>query len=162
MDRRTFLAAGAAATAASALPAIAAGKTIADLAVATPDLSTLVTALDAAGLVDTFASPGRYTVFAPTNRAFAHLPHGVLNRLLDPHNRDDLTNVLTYHVAPGRFPASKLVGTYGRLETLQGGYISVDGRHGGVRLNKRIHVTATDIMASNGIIHIIDGVLLPH
>lgn len=162
MDRRAFLATGCAATAAATLPAAAAGKTIADLAVATPELSTLVTALDAAGLVDTFASPGRYTVFAPTNRAFAHLPHGVLNRLLDPHNRDELTNVLTYHVAPGRFPASKFLGVYGKVQTLQGGYILSDGRHGGVVLNKRINVTATDIMASNGVIHIIDGVLLPH
>lgn len=162
MDRRAFLAAAAAATTLPALPAVAMGRSIADIAVATPDLSTLVTALDAAGLVDTFASPGRYTVFAPTNRAFAHLPHGTLKRLLNPHNRDQLTNILTYHVAPGRFPAKTLLGVYGRLETLQGSSILVDGRHGGVVLDHKVNVTTTDIRASNGIIHVIDGVLMPH
>lgn len=166
MDRRKFLttsalgfAAAAATTTLPALPARAQSGTIVDIAAATPDLSTLVTAVTAAGLVDTLSGPGPFTVFAPTNAAFAALPHGVLDGLLA--DIPALTNVLTYHVAAGLYPASSLVGVRGRVATVQGDFISVNGTHG-VRLNRSIEVITPDVNASNGIVHIIDGVLIPH
>ncbi len=166
MDRRQFLstvpvglAAAAAATTIPARPVSAQAGSIVDIAVATPELSTLVTAVTAAGLVDTLASPGPFTVFAPTNDAFAHLPHGVLDGLLA--DIPALTNVLTYHVSGALYPASTLVGVRGRVPTVQGGFISVNGTHG-VRLNRSINVITPDVTASNGVVHLIDGVLLPH
>ena len=165
MDRRKFLTTSAMGVAAAAtltlpaMPARAQSGTIVDIAAATPDLSTLVTAVGAAGLVDTLSGPGPFTVFAPTNAAFAALPHGVLDGLLA--DIPALTNVLTYHVASGLYPASSLVGVRGRVPTMQGGFINVDGTHG-VRLNRSIEVTTPDVTASNGIVHIIDGVLIPH
>lgn len=168
MNRRQFMtkstlgfaAAAASATTLTALPAFAQSGTIVDLAVATPDLSTLVTAVQAAGLVDALAAPGFKTVFAPTNAAFEALPHGVLEGLLA--DTDALTNVLTYHVSGSYYPASALLGQRGRVPTLQGGFISVNATHGGVVLNRNTNVTTPDVMASNGVVHIIDRVLLPH
>lgn len=165
MNRRRFLTTSALGLAGTAtmglLPAAAqSGSTIVDLALATPDLSTLVTAVQAAGLVDALAAPGFKTVFAPTNAAFAALPHGVLDGLLaDP---SALTNVLTYHVSGSYYPASALLGQRGRVPTLQGGFVNVDATGGGVHLNGNTRVTTADVMASNGVIHIIDRVLLPH
>lgn len=164
MDRRTFItstAALAAAPLAFSAPAraVTGSSTIVELAAATPDLSTLVTAVQAAGLVDTLSAPGNFTVFAPTNRAFEHLPHGVLDSLLaDPAA---LANVLTYHVSGDYYPAEALVGQHGVIPTVQGGHIRVNGRNG-VHLNGTIAVTTADVFASNGVVHIIDGVLLPH
>lgn len=165
MSRRGFLTATAAlATAPLALStparAVTGSQTIAELAIATPDLSTLVTAVQAAGLVDVLNGPGNFTVFAPTNRAFAHLPHGVLDGLLA--DIPALTDVLTYHVSPDFYPASALVGQRGRIPTVQGGFIRLNGRRGGVHLNGNISVTTADVFASNGVVHIMDGVLLPH
>jgi uncharacterized surface protein with fasciclin (FAS1) repeats len=162
MNRRQFFSATAGAAAASlATPAIlsAQSATIVDLAVATPELSTLVTAVQAAGLVDTLSGPGNFTVFAPTNRAFEHLPHGILQGLL--HDIPALTNVLTYHVSAAYYPASAIIGQRGRIPTVQGGYISANGQGHGVVLNHSATVTTADVMASNGVVHIIDAVLLP-
>ena len=169
MDRRSFLTKTATLAAAAPFAGLAAtvparavtgASNIVELAVATPELSTLVTAVQAAGLVDTLASRGNFTVFAPTNRAFAHLPHGVLDSLLA--DIPALTEVLTYHVTADYFPAEALLGQRGRVHTVQGGTISVDGTHGGVRLNRSINVTTPNVFASNGVVHIIDGVLIPH
>lgn len=165
MNRRQFLAAGPVALTAAAIapmPALAQSATIVDLAVATPELSTLVTAVTEAGLVDTLSGPGPFTVFAPTNDAFAALPAGTLESLLLPENRDQLTAILTYHVAPASYPAQAIVGQRGRIPTVQGDFLRADGTGGGVTLNRSINVTTADIIASNGVVHIIDGVLLPH
>lgn len=165
MDRRTFLTATAAAAAsplALSLPAraVTGSQTIVELAAATPDLSTLVTAVQAAGLVDTLSAPGNFTVFAPTNAAFAALPAGTLDSLLaDP---EALANVLTYHVSADYYPAEALIGQHGRIPTVQGDFIRLDARGSGVHLNGNVAVTTPDVFASNGVVHIIDGVLLPH
>jgi uncharacterized surface protein with fasciclin (FAS1) repeats len=164
MDRRKFLTATAAiATAPLALsmPAIArtGSSSIVDLAVATPELSTLVTAVQAAGLVDTLAGPGNFTVFAPTNAAFAALPHGTLDALLN--DIPALTNILTYHVSADYYPAEALLGQRGRIPTVQGGFLRLDARGSGVQINNA-SVTAPDVFASNGVVHVIDRVLLPH
>lgn len=163
IDRRTALtglAALAATSGMGVLPALARRPDIVDVAAGNPDFSTLVAAVQAAGLVETLKSRGPFTVFAPTNAAFAHLPHGTIERLLRPENRDQLINVLTYHVVPGIITADRVVGTRGRINMVNGQMIHVDGTHG-VRINRRANVVATDIAASNGFIHVIDAVLLP-
>ena len=133
------------------------GKTIVDLAVATPDLSTLVTALKAGGLVDTLSGPGPFTVFAPTNEAFTALPAGVLANLLK--NKAQLDNVLTYHVVAGAVRAEALKDGE-KIKTLQGEELTVRIAGGDVFINSA-KVTTADVTASNGVVHIIDGVLLP-
>lgn len=163
MDRRSFLAATAATALTAATPTLAMGSNdIVDIAAGNSEFSTLVAAVSAAGLVDTLKSRGPFTVFAPTNAAFAHLPHGTLASLLRPENKDQLTAILTYHVLAGQFDASLLLGRRGRLITVQGGSILSDGRSGAVHLNGNTAVTTPNIMASNGIIHVINRVLLPH
>lgn len=166
MDRRQFITRSAGLV--SALPfagiatqaaAVTGNATIVELAVATPDLSTLVTAVQAAGLVDTLSSPGNFTVFAPTNRAFDNLPAGTLEALLA--DIPALTNILTYHVAGDYYPASALSGAHGVVPTVQGSNIRVNGNNG-VILNGNVSVTTADVFASNGVVHIIDAVLLPH
>ena len=166
MDRRSLIAALAALT--LPLPALAGGRhgsaaspDIVDIAAGNPDFSTLVAAVTAAGLVDTLKGPGPFTVFAPKNAAFAALPHGTVDTLLRPENRAQLVNVLTYHVVPGIITSDRLVGIRGRVVMVNGQEIRVDGRHG-VRINGRASVVQADIRASNGLIHVIDGVLLPH
>ncbi len=168
MDRRQFItktaglvAAAPLAGLATSIPAraVTGSSNIVELAVATPDLSTLVTAVQAAGLVDTLASPGNFTVFAPTNRAFEHLPAGALEGLLA--DIPALTNVLTYHVSGDYYPASALAGAHGIVPTVQGSGIRVNGSSG-VHLNGNVSVTTADVFASNGVVHIIDAVLLPH
>lgn len=165
INRRTALTGLAALGAAGALPSFAfaraSGPDIVDIAAGNPDFSTLVAAVQAAGLVDTLKSAGPFTVFAPTNAAFAALPHGTVETLLRPENRDALINVLTYHVVPGIIRAERIVGTRGRIAMVNGQFIHVDGTHG-VRINRNSNVVATDIAASNGLIHVIDRVLLPH
>lgn len=132
---------------------------IVDTAVAAGSFTTLVAAVQAAGLVDTLKSPGPFTVFAPTDDAFAALPAGTVDNLLLPENIDTLTAILTYHVVLGRVPASELLGTRRSLTTVEGRALHVDGRNG-VRVNDTTVITP-DVIASNGIIHVIDGVLLP-
>jgi uncharacterized surface protein with fasciclin (FAS1) repeats len=165
MDRRQFItrsAALAAAPLALATPSLAVtgSSTIVELAVATPDLSTLVAAVQAAGLVDTLSSPGNFTVFAPTNAAFDALPPGTVDALLN--DIPALTNILTYHVSGSYYPAEALLGQRGRVPTVQGGFLQVDARGSGVHINGNTSVTAPNIFASNGVVHIIDSVLLPH
>jgi uncharacterized surface protein with fasciclin (FAS1) repeats len=163
MNRRSALKSAAAA----GLLALVAGCStsngpgdIVDVASSNSDFSTLVAAVSAAGLVETLQGDGPFTVFAPTNEAFAALPAGTVDSLLLPENKDQLIAVLTYHVVPGNYPASQLVGKRGSLETAQGGSVHVDGRNG-VKVN-RSNVVIPDVAASNGVIHAIDKVLLPN
>lgn len=148
-----------AATAACTEMPMSGGDDIVDIASSNPDFSTLVAAVEAAGLVETLKGPGPFTVFAPTNDAFAALPAGTVEDLLKPENKDQLVSILTYHVVPGKFTAADLSGQRGRVATVQGEFLHVDGRDG-VHVNDA-RVTSADIMASNGVIHVIDKVLLP-
>ena len=121
--------------------------------------STLVAAATAAGLVDTLKGPGPITVFAPSNYAFSQLPAGTVENLLKPENKDQLIKILTYHVVPGAVTSDQLVGKRADVATVQGQTVHVDGRNG-VRVNGAT-VSQADIIASNGVIHRIDRVLLP-
>lgn len=162
MNRRFALKSFAAATALAALSAcapMASDPDIVDIAASNDDFSTLVAAVQAADLVDTLKSDGPFTVFAPTNAAFAALPAGTVESLLLPENKDQLVKVLTYHVVPGAVTSDQLVGQRLNVATVQGQTVHVDGTHG-VRVNKST-VTTADIIASNGVIHVIDKVLLP-
>ncbi len=133
--------------------------TIAAIAAGDENFSTLVTALDAAGLVETLNGEGSFTVFAPTNDAFAALPEGTLESLLaDPAGA--LTNVLLYHVVDGAVMAETVV-TLDAATTLQGEDVTIAVRDGNVFLNDTVQVVITNIEASNGIIHVIDAVLVP-
>lgn len=142
--------------AAAATPA--ARNTIVDVAVA-GKFNTLVAAVQAAGLVDTLNGPGPFTVFAPTDEAFAALPPGTVERLLRPENKAELVRLLTYHVVPGRVLAADLAGRTSRPATVAGARLSIDGRQG-VAINTA-RVIAADVAASNGVVHVIDRVLLP-
>jgi uncharacterized surface protein with fasciclin (FAS1) repeats len=132
--------------------------TIVAVAAANPDFSTLVTAVKAAGLVDTLNSKGPFTVFAPTNEAFAKLPAGTVESLLKPENKDKLVAILTYHVVSGKVLAADVV-KLKSANTVNGKAVAIDASMG-VKVNDA-SVTATDIKASNGVIHVIDTVLIP-
>lgn len=136
------------------------GDTIAVLAAETDSLSTLSQAIESAGLTDTLAAEGPYTVFAPTNEAFDALPDGTLEQLLMPENQDTLTQILTYHVIPDEVTSEEI--TAGTVATVAGPEvtISTDEAAGGVMVNEATVVTP-DVQASNGVIHTIDQVLLP-
>lgn len=121
--------------------------------------NTLLAAATAAGLVDTLRGEGPFTVFAPTDAAFARLPAGTVESLLKPENRSQLRAILTYHVVPGVVTARDLSGKLTAATTVQGARVSVDGRQG-VTVNNAT-VTTPDIATSNGVIHVIDRVLLP-
>ena len=135
------------------------GDDIVDIAAGDENFSTLVAAVQAAGLVDTLKSDGPFTVFAPTNDAFAALPAGTVESLLEPENKDQLVKILTYHVVPGEVTSDQLAGQRLNVATVQGQTVHVDGTDG-VRVNKS-RVTTADIIATNGVIHVIDRVLLP-
>tara|TARA_R100000005_G_scaffold95518_1_gene77287 strand:+ start:1272 stop:1790 length:519 start_codon:yes stop_codon:yes gene_type:complete len=135
-------------------------STIVEIAVGNPDFSTLVAALQAAGLVEALSGEGPFTVFAPTNAAFAALPAGTLDDLLKPENKDTLSAVLTYHVVPGKVMAADVV-KLTEATSLQGDTIAVSATDAGVKVDAA-NVTATDISASNGVIHVIDAVILPN
>ncbi len=138
-----------------------AGADIVDTAAANPDFSTLVAAIKAAGLVDTLKGDGPFTVFAPTNAAFAALPAGTLDNLLKPENKDQLVAILTYHVVPGKAMAGDLLGKTTEAATVQGANVTVVGdTEAGVTVNGA-KVTTADIAAKNGVIHVIDAVILP-
>ena len=157
MIRRTFL---ALATSVSmlGLPAFAMEKDIVDTAVGAGTFTTLVAAVTAAGLVDTLKGPGPFTVFAPTDAAFAALPAGTVEDLLKPENKAKLVAILTYHVVPGKVMAADL--TEGmKAKTVQGGEVTFT-LEGGAKVNGAV-ISATDIAASNGVIHVIDSVILP-
>jgi len=132
--------------------------TIVDVAAGNPDFSTLVAAVQAAGLVETLSGEGPFTVFAPTNDAFAKLPAGTVENLLKPENKDQLIAVLTYHVVPGKVLAADVAGLKS-AGTVNGKPIRIDTSNG-VKVDDAT-VTATDIEASNGVIHVIDSVILP-
>jgi uncharacterized surface protein with fasciclin (FAS1) repeats len=159
MIRRTFLALSTAATLLAA-PAFAGshGKDIVDTAVGAGTFTTLVAAIEAAGLVETLKGSGPFTVFAPTDAAFAALPAGTVEDLLKPENKDKLIAVLTYHVVPGKVMSTDLSEGL-TAATVQGGNITIT-LEGGAKVNGATISTA-DIEASNGVIHVIDAVILP-
>ena len=140
---------------------VAAGeqKDIVDTAVAAGSFQTLAKALDAAGLVETLKGEGPFTVFAPTDEAFAKLPAGTLDELLKPENKGKLTAILTYHVVPGKVLASQVVNLKS-AKTVNGQSVTITTEGDTVRLNDAKAVK-TDIFCSNGVIHVIDSVLLP-
>ena len=146
-------------------------KNIVQNAVNSKDHTTLVAAVKAAGLVDTLSGTGPFTVFAPTNEAFAKLPAGTVETLVKPENKGTLTNILTYHVVPGRFTAGQIAAMAARhggtatLKTVEGeplkltkngaGWWVVDAKGGKSR------ITIPNVMQSNGVIHVVDSVLMP-
>jgi len=132
---------------------------IVDTAIAAGSFETLVAAVQAAGLVDTLKGEGPFTVFAPTDEAFAALPEGTVESLLEEENRDQLVSILTYHVIPGRVMSSDIAGQTLSVETVQGMELAIDATDG-VRVGEATVVTA-DVEASNGVIHVIDTVLIP-
>lgn len=137
----------------------AGNQDIVDTAVDAGQLKTLVTALQAADLVDTLKGPGPFTVFAPTDEAFAKLPAGTLENLLKPENKAKLAAILTYHVVPGAVKAEQVT-KLDEAKTVNGAMAKVSTRDGKVVINDAIVVRA-DIAASNGVIHVIDKVILP-
>lgn len=147
-------------------------KTIVENAVNSKDHTTLVAAVKAAGLVDTLSGPGPFTVFAPTNAAFAKLPAGTVDTLVKPENKATLTKILTYHVVPGRMTAADLTKAIkdgngkASLKTAEGETITAESAAGGkLQLvdakGGKSMVTIADVMQSNGVIHVVDTVLMP-
>jgi uncharacterized surface protein with fasciclin (FAS1) repeats len=147
------------ATALTAAPAAAQGRDIVDTAVAAGQFKTLAAALTAAGLVPTLKGPGPFTVFAPTDEAFAKLPKGTLDDLLKPENKAKLTAILTYHVVPGKVMAAD-VAAMKNAKTVQGGAVAVTAKGDAVMVDSA-RVVKTDVTASNGVIHVIDTVIMP-
>ena len=140
--------------------ALAAGKKdIVDTAVAAGDFKTLAAALQAAGLVDTLKGPGPFTVFAPTDEAFAKLPAGTVEELLKPENKEKLVAILTYHVVAGKVMAKEVAGMTS-AKTVNGKSVTISTQNGAVMVDNA-RVVKTDIVASNGVIHVIDSVILP-
>ncbi len=140
-------------------PAMEAAGTIVEVAAGNPDFETLVAAVTAADLVETLSGDGPFTVFAPTDDAFAALPEGLLDALLLPENKDALTSILTYHVVSGEVTSDQVAA--GDVDTVEGEAITITTPDGAVVLNDTATVTAVDVEASNGVIHVIDGVLVP-
>ena len=136
-----------------------AGKTIVEIAAGAEDFSTLVAAVKAADLVDVLSSKGPFTVFAPTNEAFAKLPEGTVESLLKPENKDKLIAVLKYHVVPGKVMAKDVV-KVDSAKTAQGSSVTVTVEGKTVKVDNAT-VVKTDIEASNGVIHVIDTVIIP-
>lgn len=134
-------------------------KDIVDTASAAGSFETLLAAATAAGLVDTLKGEGPFTVFAPTDDAFAALPEGTVENLLKPENKDQLVDILTFHVVPGKVMSGDISGQELTAETVQGGELAVDATDG-VVVNGATVVQA-DIESSNGVIHVIDAVILP-
>ena len=132
---------------------------IVDTAVKAGSFNTLVAAVKAAGLVETLKSKGPFTVFAPTDEAFAKLPKGTVEDLLKPENKAKLKSILTYHVVPSSVKAGALGGKVQYVRTVQGYGVKVDGRSG-VKINGA-NVTKADIVTDNGVIHVVDKVLMP-
>lgn len=135
-------------------------QSIVAIAAGNPDFSTLVAALKAADLVTTLEGAGPFTVFAPTNAAFAKLPAGTVENLLKPENKAQLTSILTYHVVSGSVMAADVV-KLSEAKTVEGSTVAIKVVDGKVMLNGAATVTATDIKGSNGVIHVIDSVILP-
>ena len=139
----------------SAAPA---GETVVAIAAGNADFSTLVAAVKAAGLVDTLNGAGPFTIFAPTNAAFEKLPKGTVEQLLKPENKAKLTAILTYHVVAGTVMAADVKTMMAK--TVQGGSLDIKVADGGVMVDSA-KVVKTDIVGTNGVIHVIDSVLMP-
>lgn len=154
MKLRTLFAALALAT---GLSVTASAKTVVEIAAGSPDHTTLVAAVKAAGLVETLSGPGPFTIFAPTNAAFAKLPAGTVESLLKPENKDKLIAILTYHVVPAQVLAKDVKA--GAAPTVNGKTITL-ATDGGVTVNGA-KVIAADFVGTNGVIHVIDTVILP-
>jgi uncharacterized surface protein with fasciclin (FAS1) repeats len=147
-------------------------KNIVENAVNSKDHTTLVAAVKAAGLVQTLEGPGPFTVFAPTNEAFEKLPAGTVDTLLKPENKDQLTKVLTYHVVAGKVSSKDLMkmiktgGGKAELKTVEGGTLTATMQDGKILLTDEkggmATVTIADVNQSNGVIHVVDSVLLPN
>lgn len=144
----------------TASAASAMSKDIVDTAAVAGQFKTLVAAVEAAGLVDTLKGDGPFTVFAPTDEAFAKLPDGTVDDLLKPENKDKLIAILTYHVVPGKIMSGDISGKSTEVKTVQGDMLSVDATNG-VKVDEA-KVVKADIDASNGVIHVIDTVVMPN
>jgi len=162
-DDPTAFATGSTGSAGSTAQTDTGSLTITDIVSDNPDFSTLLTAVGEAGLAETLSGDGPFTVFAPTDDAFAALPQGTLGTLLKPANRDQLSAILTYHVVPAEVMAADV--TSGEVTTVNGATFTVSTGGGSVVITdgqgNEATVTQTDIVASNGVIHVIDSVLLP-
>ncbi len=155
----------------SSITAFSQGKDVVDIAISSPDHTTLVAAVKAADLVTTLKSAGPFTVFAPTNDAFDKLPEGTVANLLKPENKAQLAKILTYHVVSGNLDAAAVVDAIKKgdgkvvLTTVSGGKLTASLDMGKVKLTdesgKSAFVTAADLKGTNGVIHVIDGVVLP-
>jgi uncharacterized surface protein with fasciclin (FAS1) repeats len=135
-------------------------KDIVDTAADSDQFKTLVAAVKAAGLVDTLKGDGPFTVFAPTDEAFAKLPEGTVDDLLKPENKEKLVSILTYHVVPGKIMSGDIAGKSKEVKTVQGDTLAVDATDG-VKVDEA-EVVKADIEASNGVIHVIDTVVMPN
>lgn len=155
------IAAGAVVIALSISAATATGKKadIVQTAVEAGSFNTLVAAVKAAGLVETLQGPGPFTVFAPTDEAFARLPAGTVENLLKPENKSKLIAILTYHVVPGKVMSNDIAGKKTMAKSVEGGEIDIDATSG-VKVDNA-KVVKADIEASNGVIHVIDTVIMP-
>jgi uncharacterized surface protein with fasciclin (FAS1) repeats len=149
----------AAAVGLAGMGAEAAEKDIVDTAVEAGQFQTLAAALEAAGLVETLKGAGPFTVFAPTDEAFASLPAGTVEALLEPENRDQLIAILTYHVVPGKVTSREVAGI-DEARSVSGQMIDVEVDGSSVKVNDAT-VTQADIAATNGVIHVVDAVILP-
>lgn len=158
LSRTLFAAAVAAPLAFSAVAAKAAD--IVDTAMSAGQFETLVAAVKAAGLVDTLKGDGPFTVFAPTDEAFAKLPAGTVEDLLKPENKDRLVSILTYHVVPGKVMSADLANKQMMAKTVEGQSLDINALNGGVSVDEA-KVIQADIETSNGVIHVIDSVVLP-
>ena len=139
---------------------VAAAADIVETAQEAGSFQTLLTAAEAAGLVDTLKSEGPFTVFAPTDEAFAKLPEGTVESLLKPENQDQLKAILTYHVVPGKTMSSDLAGKQVEVESVEGSALSIDATGDNVMVDDAT-VTQADIETDNGVIHVIDAVIQP-
>jgi uncharacterized surface protein with fasciclin (FAS1) repeats len=139
---------------------VAAAADIVETAQEAGSFQTLLTAAEAAGLVDTLKSEGPFTVFAPTDEAFAKLPEGTVESLLKPENQDQLKAILTYHVVPGKTMSSDLAGKQVEVESVEGSAIPIDATGDNVMVGDAT-VTQADVEADNGVIHVIDEVIQP-
>ena len=166
MLRRTFIATAAATSITAAASSIATAtlagghsKDIVDTAIAAGSFGTLVAAVQAAGLAEVLKGEGPFTVFAPTDEAFAALPAGTVETLLKPENKEQLVNILTYHVLPGKVMSADIAGKSLEVKMVNGGTAKIDATDG-VQIDAA-NVVSADIEASNGVIHVIDAVILP-
>jgi uncharacterized surface protein with fasciclin (FAS1) repeats len=157
--RKTFSATAGALLISAGVASAQGEMNIVETAIEAGTFNTLVAAVEAAGLVETLTGEGPFTVFAPTDAAFAALPEGTVENLLLPENLDTLVAVLTYHVIPGAVMSADIAGQTLDVATVQGGELHINATDG-VMVNDAT-VIAADVMASNGVIHVIDAVLLP-